>query len=277
MRLNKIKYKSMNQEDNKNYDIDILSEISGEDSNTSFSYDNMSIIESLLKSEETDLSIKDENINKSENEKNQIYSNNNLYLQQFIHNNQIFSLMNEINNYILLQMIINKKTKNNFIKSFDLNRNIERKKNNNKLENLNNINIKKNSSKPENEIILSNIISGKEKRTCVKLSPIPNNYSPFDIIRLIDKYLKTEKGKRIYNSLYVPLAKVIGKNKGFCFVNMVKPKYVALFYQVFNGLFFNIKNCKKSCFLVFSDNQIVDFSNEDALKRPIIFTDVIKD
>jgi hypothetical protein len=254
----------MYQENSKNCDVDKLSEISGESNNTSFSYDNMSMIESLLGSEGTNLSIKDDdNIKNKENEKNQIDFNPYLYLQQFNRNNQILSLINEINRYKLLQMIMNNQTKNNFINS----------KNNQRG---NNINIKKNISKPENEIILSNIISGKEKRCCVKLCPIRNNYSPFDIIRLIDKYLNTERGKRIYNSIYVPLTKEIGKNKGYCFVNLVSPKYVVIFYEIFNGLFFNIKNCKKPCYLVFSDIQNMNLSNEDALKRPIIFTDVIK-
>ena len=223
----------MNQENTKNYDVDILSEISSESNNTSFSYDHMSIINSLLDSDGTNLSVKDDSIINSPNEKSQNLFNSYLYLQQFIRNNQILNLIN-INNG------------------------------------------KKNISKPENEINISNILSGKEKRCCVKLSPIPNNYSPFDIIRLIDKYLKTEKGKRIYNSIYVPLTREIGKNKGYCFVNMVSPEYVVKFYEVFNGLFFNLKNCKKPCYLVFSDIQNVNYSNEDALKRPIIFTDVIK-
>jgi hypothetical protein len=267
----------MNQEKSKNCDVDKLSSISEESNNASFSYDNMSIINSLLDSEGNNLSIKDDDnnsINNTKNEKNQIYYNAYLYLQQFNCNNQILCLINEINRYKLLQMIINEQSKNNFINGVYLNRNFRNKKNNKKRGNT--INIKKNLTKPENEINISNIISGTEKRCCVKLSPIPNNYSPFDIIRLIDRYLKTEKGKRIYNSIYVPLTKEIGKNKGYCFVNMVSPKYVVTFYEVFNGLFFNLKKCKKPCYLVFSDIQNVNFSNEDALKRPIIFTDVIK-
>ena len=264
----------MYQENSKNCDVDKLSEISGESNNISLSYDNMSMIESLLDSEETNLSIKDDdNIKNKENVKNQIYFNAYLYLQQFNRNNQIISLINEINRFKLLQMIMNNQTKNNFINSVYLNENFKSKNN---QRDHNNINIKKNISKPENEIILSNIISGKEKRCCVKLCPIQNNYSPFDIIRLIDKHLKTERGKRIYNSIYVPLTKEIGKNKGYCFVNLVSPKYVVIFYEIFNGLFFNIKNCKKPCYLVFSDIQNMNLTNEDPLKRPIIFTDVIK-
>ena len=254
----------MNQENTKNCDVDILSEISSESNNTSFSYDHMSIINSLLDSDGTNLSVKNDSIINSPNVKSQNLFNSYLYLQQFIRNNQILNLINVINRYKLLQMILSNQIKNNFIKG-----------SNNKVNNNIN-NGKKNISKPENEINISKLLSGKEKRCCVKLSPIPNNYSPFDIIRLIDKYLKTEKGKRIYNSIYVPLTREIGKNKGYCFVNMVSPEYVVKFYEVFNGLFFNLKNCKKPCYLVFSNIQNVNYSIEDALKRPIIFTDVIK-
>ena len=119
------------------------------------------------------------------------------------------------------------------------------------------------------------IMSGKEIRTCVKLGPIPYRYSPFDIIKLIDKYLKTEPGKRIYISIYVPLTKIIGKNIGFCFVNLVSPKYVIQFYKTFNGITF--KHCKKPCSIVFSDKQNFDIDNENPCRNPIIFKDYIKD
>ena len=57
----------MYQENSKNCDVDKLSEISGESNNISLSYDNMSMIESLLDSEETNLSIKnDDNIKNKE-------------------------------------------------------------------------------------------------------------------------------------------------------------------------------------------------------------------
>ena len=71
------------------------------------------------------------------------------------------------------------------------------------------------------------------------------------------------------------MTKVIGKNKGYCFINLVAPKYVIQFYEIFNGLYFNIKNCKKSCTVVFSDKQEIDCSNDDALKRPLIFNDCV--
>ena len=128
--------------------------------------------------------------------------------------------------------------------------------------------------KPENEINLDLIYAGKEKRTCVRLSHIPRKYSPFDMVKLIDKYLKTEPGKRIYNSIYVPLAKVIGKNIGFCFINLVSPEHVISFYNIFNGIYFN--NSKKPCTVVFSDQQNMDSNEENPLRRPIFFKDHLK-
>lgn len=134
-----------------------------------------------------------------------------------------------------------------------------------------------NKIKQENEINIDLIESGKENRTCIRLSPIPKKYSAFDIIRLLDRYLKTIIGKRIYKSIYVPLTKVIGKNIGFCFLDLVSPKYVVEFYKVFNGLTFN--NCKKPCSVIFSDKQNFDNLNEEdnPLRKPIFFKDTIKD
>ena len=133
--------------------------------------------------------------------------------------------------------------------------------------------IKKLKVKPENEINVNLILSGKENRTFVRLFPIPKNLSPFDMIRLIDSYLKTIPGKRIYNAIYVPLTKKIGRNLGFCFVNLVNPKLVVDFYKTFNGLY--LKNCKKPCTISFSDNQNIEISN-DPIRSPITFKDCIK-
>lgn len=128
--------------------------------------------------------------------------------------------------------------------------------------------------KPENKINLDFILAGKEKRTCVRLSQIPKKYSPFDMVKLIDKHLKTEPGKRIYNSIYVPLSKIIGRNIGFCFVNMISPEYVISFYNTFNGFYFN--KSKKPCTVVFSDQQNMNIDEEDPLRRPIFFKDHLK-
>ena len=172
----------------------------------------------------------------------------------------------------------NKNSKNNY----KLNNKCSKKTDKNKIKRkINNKNeIKKgqtNPIKPENEIKIDLINLGIEKRTCVRLFPIPHKFSPFDIIRLLDKYLKTKPGNRIYSSIYVPLTKIIGKNIGFCFVNLVSPKYVVEFYKVFNGETF--RNCKKPCSVIFSDKQNVDILNEEEnpLRKPIFFTDIIKD
>ena len=123
------------------------------------------------------------------------------------------------------------------------------------------------------------ILKGKEKRTVVRLHPIPQYYSSFDISKLIDRYLHIENGKnqRIYRALYVPLSKTIGKNIGFCFVMMVEPKYVIDFYTTFNGIIFNKKKSRKPCSVIWADVQGGDFLkiSDDPLRSPIIFKDLI--
>ena len=128
----------------------------------------------------------------------------------------------------------------------------------------------------KNIINLEDIKTGKETRTVVRLSPIPPNYSSFDISKLLDKYLKIEssKNQRIYKALYTPLCKIIGKNLGYCFVMMAKPKYVIDFYNTFNGI---ILGAKKGCNIIWSDKQGDDFLNVsegDPTKKPIIFKDI---
>ena len=75
-----------------------------------------------------------------------------------------------------------------------------------------NPNNKSKNIKPENLIDISKILSGKEKRTFVRLHPIPKKYSVYDMVRTVDKTLKTEPGKRIYNAVYLPMTKIIGRN-----------------------------------------------------------------
>ena len=123
------------------------------------------------------------------------------------------------------------------------------------------------------------ILKGIEKRTVVRLHPIPQYYSSFDVSKLIDQYLHIEKGKnqRIYKALYVPLSKTIGKNIGFCFIMMVEPKYVIDFYTTFNGITFNKKKSRKPCTVIWADVQGDDFLkiSDDPLRSPIIFKDLI--
>lgn len=134
----------------------------------------------------------------------------------------------------------------------------------------------------QNLINLEDIKSGKEKRTVVRLNPIPPNYSSFDVSKLIDKYLNIENGKkqRIYKALYTPLCKVIGKNLGYCFIMMVKPEYVIQFYKTFNGRIFGKKKCKKECNVIWADIQGEDFlknGEDDPIRKPITFTDIKED
>ena len=134
----------------------------------------------------------------------------------------------------------------------------------------------------KNLINLDDIKSGKEKRTVVRLNPIPPNYSSFDVSKLLDKYLNIETGKkqRIYKALYVPLCKVIGKNLGYCFIMMVKPEYVIQFYNTFNGRIFGKKKCKKECNLFWANVQGEDFlknTEDDPIRKPIIFRDIKED
>ena len=233
----------------------------------SFSYKDMSAIRSLLDEDENNFDqIQTQEVNDNQTIQNSTNIFNNTYIQyQQLYNlcfyNQYIFMNNKINEYNLFQKLLNNMGKENKKNSITLSKKTK---------------YKKNPPKPENEIKIDLILSGKEKRTFIRLIPIPNYYSPFDIIKLIDKYLKTKKGERIYNSLYVPLAKEIGKNKGYCFVNLVSPKYVVQFYNIFNGLYFNSKRTKKPCSVVFSDKQSIECSKEDALRRPIIFYDVIK-
>ena len=138
------------------------------------------------------------------------------------------------------------------------------------------------SKKEKNLINIDDILSGKENRTVVRLNPIPSNYSSFDVSKLLDKYLKIEHGKnqRIYKALYVPLCKIIGKNLGYCFIMITKPKYVVDFYNLFNGRSFGLKNCKKPCNVIWADIQGDEFlklNEEDPLRKPIIFTDLRDD
>lgn len=175
---------------------------------------------------------------------------------------------NILNNFIPINLKIVSKDKNN--KKISLN--IDYKKNSAIL-NLDK-QLKQQKVKPENEINVNLILSGKENRTCVRLYPIPKNFSPFDMIRLVDRYLKTIPGKRIYNSIYVPLTKKLGKNMGFCFINLVSPKFVVDFYEIFNGIY--LKNCKKPCTISFSDNQNIEITN-DPIRSPITFKDCIKE
>jgi hypothetical protein len=190
-----------------------------------------------------------------------LFANNNLDLGKITPTDCIIEFKDKNNN----KLSVNINYERNSVK-FDLNNNKQRDE----------CQINKNTYiKPGNEIIISKILSGKEKRTFVRLSSIPKRYSPFDVIKFIDKFLRTEPGKRIYKSIYVPLSKVIGRNIGYCFIEMANPKLVIKFYNIFNGKY--VKNFKKKFWVVYSDIQNTDAYGDDPLRRPIVFKDYIKD
>ena len=232
------------------------------------------------------------------NNLNMLYNQNNINplipfnnnINYNVNNINYNTLQNPINNYLKNPLNIQKKPEKYTIilKSKTNNPNVEKiskikvttsyKKDNSKINKDNSTQ----SKKAKNFINIEDILSGKEIRTVVRLNPIPSNYSSFDVSKLIDKYLKIEHGKnqRIYKALYVPLCKIIGKNLGYCFVMMAKPKYVVDFYKIFNGKCFGIKNCKKPCNVIWADIQGDDFlklNEEDPTRKPIIFLDIKDD
>jgi len=223
------------------------------------------------------------------------FRNQNPLLQNYM-NNQNFMNLNRMNNCNGINTLNNLNNLNN--QKYTIT--IKNKTNDPTIEKVSKIQVttycvKDNSKiKPENTdtvkkeknikniINLDNIKSGKETRTVVRLNPIPPNYSSFDVCKLLDKYLQIESGKnqRIYKALYTPLCKIIGKNLGYCFVMMVKPKYVLDFYKTFNGKSFGKKKCKKPCKVIWADIQGEDFlkaSEDDPIRKPIIFKDIRDD
>ena len=218
---------------------------------------------------------------------------------------QAISNPSNINHYLIKYINNNNRVYNNFFPTYNIsqmhtntnlnNYNFQTSMKNNPIEKENELQFKNtskdkfNNSKESKEIkkLENNAINimdirlGKETRTVVRLSPIPPNYSSFDVSKLLDKYLDIDRGKnqRIYKALFVPLCKVIGRNLGYCFIMLVKPKYVIKFYNTFNGTIFNKKKCKKPCKVVWANLQGDDFLNmsDNPLRSPIIFKDTIID
>ena len=213
------------------------------------------------------------------NYQNNNYSNNTNFIlssllkEKNLYQNNIYTMPNNSNFKIIYNTINYKIKDRNIIKQKCFLNNKE--ENTDKDENV--VKTNKVNVNHKNIINISLILSGKEKRTFVRVYPIPKKFSVYDMAKIFDKYLKTIPGKRIYNAIYLPLSKKIGKNIGYIFINLVSPKYVIDFYEIFNGFYFRFKNYKKPCFVLFSDNQEIDTSDKDPRRRPIIFKDTIKD
>ena len=194
-------------------------------------------------------------------------------------NNYLLKLL--FSNYFNQNSIVNKMIIQNKLNEHQFQKKFINNKNNiiNESKKQNNITINLNNKSNKNFIDINLILKGEENRTVVRLHPIPQNYSSFDISKLIDKYLHIESGKnqRIYKALYVPLSKILGRNIGFCFIMMVEPKYVINFYTTFNGINFNKKKARKPCSVIWAEVQGDDFmkNSDDPLRSPIIFKDLI--
>lgn len=126
-------------------------------------------------------------------------------------------------------------------------------------------------------INLNDIILGKEKRTVVRLNPIPKKYSILNIIKLLDSHLKRERNKRIYKALYAPYTKGKEKNLGYCFIMMASPRHVIEIYNAFNGKVFGKKKNPNPSKIIWADKQGDEFlklnDEDDDLRKPIIFND----
>ena len=202
--------------------------------------------------------------------------------------NKLYKLKTEIISTLINdeKCLQNKENINNYIYNFlnfdfnnssvDYQNTINQNLNIDLNDNLNQNDNNKTEINKKNLINIQDILNGVEKRTVVKLSPIPLNYSSIEASKLIDKYLKIEYSKkhRIYNGIYVPLSETINKNLEYCLVNLIKPEYVIIFYKVFNGLWINKKKIIKCCSVVFSDQQENFFGNkEDPAESPLVFND----
>ena len=139
---------------------------------------------------------------------------------------------------------------------------------------------KNNTNKSKINLDINLALNGTIKVTTIRLVNIPKYFSLIHMSRYIDKILdiKHEKRNRIYNYLRVPLSKKIGKNLGFCFINVIDPKYLVVFYKEFNGKI--LKNCKKQCIINLADIQIKDVNKidleKDASQNTLIFNDCDK-
>lgn len=129
-------------------------------------------------------------------------------------------------------------------------------------------------------INIQDILSGKEKRTVVRLNPIPKKFLILDIIKLLDSHLKPERNKKIYKALYVPYTKGKEKNLGYCFIMMASPRHVVEIYNAFNGKVFGKKKNQNPSKVIWADKQGDEFlklNEDDVSRKPIVFPDCCVD
>lgn len=142
---------------------------------------------------------------------------------------------------------------------------------------IDNSSSKQNNKETVKKLInIDDIISGKEKRTVVRLNPIPKKFLILNIIKLLDSHLKPERNKRIYKALYVPYTKGKEKNLGYCFIMMASPRHVIEIYNAFNGKVFGKKKNPNPSKVIWADKQGDEFlklNDDDVSRKPLIFND----
>ena len=195
------------------------------------------------------------NINHYLIENNNFQISNNYNNNTFNNNNNCF-LNNNNNNYY------NQNKKNNEnIQNNQTNKNqenfiylIKEETNDPSVEKISKFEITTTFKKNKKTITIRDIKSGKDKRTYIKLVPIPPNYKSIDIIKLLDKYL-TKDNKKVYNVVYTPHNN--GVNLGHCFINFVDSKYIIDFNKTVVN--YMKKNIDKSCKIIWANKHENEF------------------
>ena len=211
-------------------------------------------------------------INNFSNNINPLY-NNNCFQYPFINSlpNRIF--MNNINNPEKYTITLKSKTNDPTIEKIS--------KITIKTSYIDNSAAKQNNKETVKKYInIYDILSGKEKRTVVRLNPIPKKFLILDIIKLLDSHLKQEKNKRIYKALYVPYSKGKEKNLGYCFIMMASPRHVVEIYKAFNGKVFGKKKNQNPSKVIWADKQGDEFlklNEDDVSRKPLVFPDCCVD
>ena len=211
-------------------------------------------------------------INNFSNNINPLY-NNNCFQYPFINSlpNRIF--MNNINNPEKYTITLKSKTNDPTIEKIS--------KITIKTSYIDNSAAKQNNKETVKKYInINDILSGKEKRTVVRLNPIPKKFLILDIIKLLDSHLKQEKNKRIYKALYVPYSKGKEKNLGYCFIMMASPRHVVEIYKAFNGKVFGKKKNQNPSKVIWADKQGDEFlklNEDDVSRKPLVFNDCCVD
>ncbi|KAF5752771.1 protein MEI2-like 5 [Tripterygium wilfordii] len=131
-------------------------------------------------------------------------------------------------------------------------------------------------NKKQFQLQLDKIISGEDNRTTLMIKNIPNKYTSKMLLAAID-----EKHRGTYDFLYLPIDFKNKCNVGYAFINMLSPKHIISFYEVFNGKKWEKFNSEKVASLAYariqgkaalvSHFQNSSLMNEDKCCRPILF------